>query len=63
VSERTPFVVECQRLMTARRAATTATERDDAEWALTYVMQMQRTGRLDEYFANQQAVRDQREAT
>jgi hypothetical protein len=46
-----PFVAECRRLMNARCAATSASEREDAEWALTYAMQMHRAGRFDEYLA------------
>lgn len=47
----TPFTLECRRLMDARLATKIQTERDDAEWALTYLFQMNRAGRLDEYFA------------
>lgn len=51
----TPFVLECQRLLDARLATTNAAERDDAEWAMTYLFQMHKAGRLDEYFANRAA--------
>jgi hypothetical protein len=47
----TPYVTECQRLMTARLAATSKSEKDDAEWALQYAMQMHRAGRFEEYLA------------
>lgn len=47
----TPFVVECWRLMEARLHATSKAEKDDAEWALTYAMQMHRAGRFEEYLA------------
>lgn len=47
----TPFEVECRRLIDARLAATTPDEKSDAEWALTYALQMHRAGRFDEYLA------------
>lgn len=47
----TPFERECRRLMDARANATTTEERDDAEWALTYLFQMNGAGRLEEYLA------------
>lgn len=50
----TPFTIEAARLMDARRAAKTPAEREDAEGAVTYLLQMNGAGRLDEYFAMQQ---------
>lgn len=54
----TPFVREAQLLMAARIDAKTVAEKEDAEWALTYLFQMNKAGRLDEYLA-QIAVRHQ----
>ena len=45
------FELECRRLMEARLAATSESEKSDAEWALTYAMQMHRAGRFEEYLA------------
>lgn len=47
----TPFDREMRRLLAARLAATTQAEKDDAEWAMTYLFQMNGAGRLDEYLA------------
>ena len=54
--EASPFVRECQRLMTARQKATTTDERADAEWALEYLFQMHRAGRFEEYLAQRAAI-------
>lgn len=48
------FVAECQRLLQARLNAQSPAEKEDAEWALTFLFQMHRQGRLEEYFANRQ---------
>lgn len=52
---KTRFVQECERLMTARLRATSDGEREDAEWALTFLFHMNHAGRLDEYFANRES--------
>ena len=50
----TPFVAECWRIAKARSAAKTQAEKEDAEWALTFLFQMHKAGRLEEYFAGRQ---------
>lgn len=51
----TPFTIEANRIMDARLSATTQSEKDDAEWALTFLFQMNKAGRLQEYFDARQA--------
>ena len=46
------FERECRRLLEIRLKATTKDEREDAEWALQYVITLNGQGRLDEYFAS-----------
>lgn len=56
------FIAEARRLLNAIEAAKEPEAREAAEHDLSHFLRMNAAGRLPEYFRNQQAVRDQREA-